>query len=246
MRLPLSSSRITKGVSLGVISTVSLYALTLALAEPARSFAASSSQNVVVSLDVANDITNTCTTPVSLGTITRTGDTGLYNGSKKTTCTVSTNNALGYNLTWIIQTGTGTLGARTGTGHLNGFTAGNRIQPITNAGGTYNAPTTPAQMTTAAPPSTAGGVQNSARWAGRLSSTSTTPGGGAVTWGADGASETYLRVSTGSAVQIANRTSATTASGDLQNVGFRAIIHGTAIVPTDTYKATVIFTATTN
>lgn len=246
MRLPLSHSRIAKGVSLGVVSTVSLYALTLAFAEPIRSFAAQSSQSVVVSLTVANDISNSCTTPVSLGTITRTGDTGLYDGSKKTTCTVSTNNATGYNLTWIINTGTGAAGARTGTGHLNGFTAGNRIQPINNNGGTYNAPTTPAEMSTSNPPSTAGGVQNAARWAGRLSSTSTTTGGGAVTWGADGASETYLRVSTGSTVQIANRATATTASGDLQNIGFRAIIHGTAIVPTDTYKATVVFTATTN
>ena len=238
----ISPSRAARVFTVGLAATVSLYALVLAFAEPLRSFAATSSQNVVVSLTVANDISNSCTTPVSLGTITRTGDTGtIPTGGRTTVCYVSTNNSTGYNLTWIINTGTGAAGARTGTGHLNGFVAGNLIRPLFNTNNT-----TPAVMDTAVADTTAGGVLNSARWAGRLSSTSTTAAGGSVTWGADGVSETYLRVATGSAVQIANRTTPTTGTGDTQRVGFRAIIHGTAIVPTDVYKATVVFTATTN
>jgi hypothetical protein len=92
----------------------------------------------------------------------------------------------------------------------------------------------------------AGGVQNSARWAARLSSTSTTTGGGSVTWGSDSVADTWLRVATGSSVNIASRGSATSLGGDTENIGFRAIIHGTAIVPNDTYRATVTLTAISN
>src|SRR6187549_499335 len=84
MHSPLSRSRFTKGISLGVVSTVSLYSLTLGFAEPTRSFAATDSENVVVTLNVANDISNVCTTPVSLGTITRTGDTGVFDDTHDT------------------------------------------------------------------------------------------------------------------------------------------------------------------
>ncbi len=233
--------RAIRTVTVGIAAAISLYALVLVLAEPLRSFAAEDIENVVVSVTVASDISNTCTTPVSLGTITRTGDTGVFDDTHDTHCTITTNNTTGYNLTWLISTGTGAAGARTGTGHLNGFVAGNRINPLFNTNNT-----TPAVMDTGVAPTSAGGVQNSARWAARLSSTSTTAGGGSVTWGADGASETYLRVATGSAVQIANRTSQTSIAGDVEKINFRAIIHGTAIVPTDTYKGTVTFTATTN
>ena len=237
----LSPQRLTRTFTVGIAATVCLYALVLAFAEPIHSFAASDSENVVVSLTVASDISNTCTSPVSLGTIIRTGDTGVFDGTHDTACTVTTNNATGYNLTWLIATGTGAAGARTGTGHLNGYTAGNRVKALLNTNNT-----TPAVMDTAVADTSAGGVQNSARWAARVSSTSTTAGGGSVTWGSDGASETYLRVATGSAVQIANRATQTTVAGDTEKVNFRAIINGTAIVPSDTYKATVVFTATTN
>jgi hypothetical protein len=221
--------------TVGIAATVALYALVLAFAEPTRSLAAAQTSNVVVSLTVAADITNSCTSPVNLGTITRTGDTGTYHSSGATVCTIQTNNSRGYNLTWIITTGTGAAGARTGTGHLNGYTASNRIQAFGT--GSTTAFMQPIPFT----------VTNDARWAGRLSSTSTTTGGGTVSWGADGGgTEKWLRVSTGSTVQIANRTTQTAVAGDSENVGFRAAINGTAIVPTDTYKATVVFTATTN
>ena len=193
-------------------------------------------------------LTMTCTTPAALGTIVRTGDTSVngcsstgYCASNSTTCTIDTNSAAGYALSWIISTGTGAAGARTGTGHLNGFAAGNRIVALYNTNNT-----TPAVMDAAVAPTTAGGVLNNARWAARLSSTSTTTGGGSVTWGSDGVSDTWLRVATGSSVNIANRTSATGPGGDVEKIGFRVIINGTAIVPNDTYRATVTLTAITN
>ena len=229
-------------LTVGIAAAASLYVLVLACAEPLRSLAASSNSSVDVTLTVAADISNSCTSPVSLGTITRTGDSSVvvcsatgYCSTNKTVCTISTNNTTGYALSWLIQTGTGSAGARTGTGHLNGYSStSNRIAPFGTGSTTQS--TQPRTFS----------ISNDARWAARLSSTSTTTGGAGQSWGTDGTSDTWLRVATGSAVNIASRTTQTSAGGDTQNIGFRAIIHGTAIVPTDTYKATVVFTATTN
>jgi hypothetical protein len=237
MILSLPAHRFIRVITVGITAAVCLYALLIVLAEPMRGFAASDSENVVVSLTVAADIANSCTTPVALGTITRTGDTGLYSDSRATTCTITTNNTTGYTLSWLISTGTGAAGARTGTGYLNGFTSGNRVAPFGT--GSTVAAMQPIPMS----------VTNDARWAGRLSAASTTTGGAGKDWGADTGvtgTEKWLRVGTGSAVNISTRTTQTSVAGDVQKVGFRAIINGTAIVPTDTYKATVIFTATTN
>jgi hypothetical protein len=243
----LSAERRTRVLTVGIAATVSLYALVLVCAEPLRSFAASSSSDVAVSLIVANSISNSCTSPVSLGTITRTGDTSVnvcaatgYCSTNKTVCTVVTNNSTGYALSWLVSTGTGSAGARTGTGWLNGFAStANRIAPLGTGSTTMNKQ--PIAMVAGA-----GTVNNDARWAARLSSTSTTVGGAGIGWGTDGTSDTWLRVATGSAVNIANRATQTSGGGDTENIGFRAIIHGTAIIPTDTYKATVTVTATTN
>lgn len=182
---------------------------------------------------------------MSLGTITRTGDTSFntcaaygYCSTNASTCTVVTNNTLGYTLAWQILSGTGAAGSRTGTGHLNGYIAGNRIKALKPA-----VSNTPEAFTNQTPTAN---VTNDARWAARLSSTSTTTGGAGVTWGANGTNDTWLNIGTGSALNIANRGSETSPSGDVELIGFRAIINGTAIVPTDTYKATVTFTATSN
>jgi hypothetical protein len=247
METLLSPQRRIRVVTVGIAATVSLYALILVFGEPLRSFAIGSSSNVDVTLNVANAIANTCTSPVSLGSIVRTGDTSVntcaatgYCSTNKTVCTISTNNSTGYTLSWIVSTGTGSAGARTGTGWLNGFASTvNRIAPLGTGSTTMNGQ--PTAMVAGA-----GTVNNDARWAARLSSTSTTPNGSTKAWGADGTSDTWLRVATGSAVNIASRTTQTSISGDIENIGFRAIIHGTAIVPTDTYKAAVTFTATTN
>ncbi len=244
----LAPQRRIRVFTVGIAAAVSLYAIVLVCAEPLRSLAAFSSSDVVVSLTVAEDISNSCSSPVSLGTITSTGDSSNNSGgcgatgycaNRKTTCTIISNNIDGYTLSWVVSTGTGAAGARTGTGYLNGFTAGNRIAPLGTGSTTMNKQ--PIAMTAGV-----GTLNNGARWAGRLSSTSTTTGGAGLAWGADGVSDTWLRVATGSAVNIAASTTATSVSGDTENIGFRAIIHGTAIVPSDVYKATVTFTATTN
>jgi hypothetical protein len=47
-------------------------------------------------------------------------------------------------------------------------------------------------------------------------------------------------------VNIANATTRTSVSGDIENIGFRVIIHGSAIVPNDQYKAAVTMTALPN
>ncbi len=256
MRTSLSTNRRVRVVTVGIAATVSLYAMVLVLAEPMRSLAASAAANVKVSVTVAAAISNNCTnndtsTPLTLGTITRTGDTannadgncttgstGYFCSTHATTCTIITNNSTGYTFNWAVTTGTGAAGARTGTGHLNGYVAGNRIRALKP--GAVNTP----ENFNFTPTSN---VTNDARWAGRLSSTSTTATGASVSWGSDGPStDLWLNVATGAGLNIAKRNSQTAVAGDSEVIGFRAIIHGTAIVPTDTYRATVVFTATTN
>ncbi len=242
----LTPGRFIRIWTVGIAATVSLYILVVFLAEPLHGLAStSSSSTTVVSVTVAAAISNSCTASVSLGTITRTGDTSFntcagygYCATNASTCTITTNNTLGYTLSWLVATGTGAAGARTGTGHLNGYVPGNRIKALKPA-----VSGTPEDFTNETPTAN---VTDDARWAARLSSTSTTTGGAGITWGADGTHDTWLNVGTGSAVNISNRSNYTSSGGDLQKIGFRAIINGTSIVPTDTYKATVTFTATTN
>lgn len=226
--------------TVGLAASVSLYAIVIGAAEPLRSLAAAASDDTVVSLTVAATITNTCDTTLSIGTITGTGDSSTNNGydtSDDTTCTVITNNETGYTFGWLVQTGTGAAGARTGTGHMNGFVSGNRISPLRPAvSGTPEIFNTSTISTT------------DARWAGRLSSNSTTATGAGMHWGTDvnGANDRWLNVATGSTVNIAKRNSETSISGDTELIAFRAIIGTSKIQPTDTYKVTVVFTATTN
>ncbi len=179
-----------------------------------------------------------CTGSVNMGSIVQTGDTSVnvcgstgYCASNAAACTVVTDGDAGYGLHWTITSGTGALGGRTGTGHLNGFVAGRRILAYTPG-----AARTPETMT----------VSNDARWAARLSSTSTTATGSGISWGTDGTSDRWLNVGTGSSVMIAKRTTRTSVAGDTENIGFRTIIQGAVIVPTDTYKATVTITVLTN
>ncbi len=237
--------RVLRAWNVGATATALLYCLMVVAAEPARSLAATSSSNSVVSVIVADSLSNSCTASVSLGTITRTGDTSFntcaaygFCATNATTCTIVTNNISGYTLTWLVATGTGAAGSRTGTGHLNGYVAGNRIRALTPA-----VAGTPEAFSNQVPTAN---VTNDARWAARLSSTSTTTGGAGIAWGSDGTNDTWLNVGTGSAVAIASRATPTGGAGDSEVIGFRAVLNGSVIVPTDTYKATVTFTATTN
>jgi len=226
--------------TVGLAATVSLYAIVVAVAEPLRTLAASSQSSTIVSLTVAATISNSCTSTLNIGTITGTGDSSSNNGydsGDATACTVITNNQTGYTFGWQVTTGTGAAGARTGTGHMNGFVAGNRLAPLKPS-----VASTPEILNTSTISTT------DSRWAGRLSSTSTTNTGAGLHWGTDvnGANDRWLNVATGSTINIAKRNSVTTSGGDTENVGFRAIIGTSKIQPTDTYKVTVVFTATTN
>ncbi len=236
----LPSHRRLRVWTVGLSATISLYALVIGVAEPLKSLAATAQDDTIVSLTVAATITNSCDATLNIGTITGTGDSSSNNGydtSDDTTCTVITNNQTGYTFGWQVTTGTGAAGARTGTGHMNGFVSGNRIAPLKPA-----VASTPEVFNTSTISTT------DSRWAGRLSSNSTTATGAGMHWGTDvnGAADRWLNVATGSTINIAKRNSVTSASGDTELIAFRAIIGTSKIQPTDTYKVTVVFTATTN
>jgi len=211
-------------LTVGLAALLSLYAMMLFLAEPLRVLGAADSESVVVNLIVAAAISNTCTTPVSLGTITGTGDSGAYNASRATACTVITNNSLGYTLAWRVTTGSG----GTSTGYMI-----NQYEDTI-------APFSPAVVST---PETWSVAAAASEWGARLSSTSTTVNTG--TWGTDASSEKWLNVGTGSTVTIATRNTETSGAGDTENVGFRGEIGASKSQPTGNYTVTVIFTATT-
>jgi hypothetical protein len=166
-------------------------------------------------------------------------------------CTPITNNSLGYTLSWIIQSGSGAPAIHAnctsaapcyGTGHLlsNNVTSGypDAILAFDRKGSHVN---NPGQFD-----STTIGTGSGARWAARLRANSTTTGGGDVTWGADGSTEGFLNVATGSAVNIARRSNPTSGAGDNENFLFKVVIPSGAFKPTGTYKATVHFTVTDN
>jgi hypothetical protein len=84
------------------------------------------------------------------------------------------------------------------------------------------------------------------RWAARLRSNSSTTGGASVTWGTDGATEGYLNVATGSAVNIAKRTTETASTGDVENFSYKVVIPASVFQPTGTYRATIVYTVVDN
>lgn len=235
----LSRQRQTRVWTVGIAATIALYGLAMVLAEPLRGFAASSQSTTVVSFVVADTLANNCTATLNIGTITGTGDSAAggdwFGDGDYTTCTVQTNNSTGYTLGWLVATGTGAAGSRTGTGHMNGYVAGHRIAPYKPA-----ATSVPEAFTVST---------TDARWAGRLSSSgSTTNTGAGLHWGADSPAGTdrWLNVATGSTVNIAKRNSQTAPGGDSEKIGFRAKIGSSYLQPTDIYNVIVTFTAVTN
>lgn len=175
---------------------------------------------------VSTGMSMSCDGAVSLGTLQGNGDTGIYSTARKTTCTIHTANALGYNLHWQVRTGSG--GTSTGRLISENEDTIRQYKPLV-AG-------TPEVWNVAA---------GSGAWGGRLSSTSTTFS--SATWGTDGsnATEKWLNVATGGLV-IANRTTATGPGGDVQNIGFRLEIGSSVTQPAGIYRAVVVLTATTN
>lgn len=245
----MSRQRRERAMSIGVIATVVLYMLVVLVAEPLRALGATTA-DTVVQFVVTGALSLDCSSSSTLGSAAGNGTTGT--GAMATAyCTPSTNNALGYTLSWIIQTGSGapaihanctSVATCYGTGHLlsNNVTSGypDVIQAFDRKLGHIN---NPGRFD-----STTIGTGSGARWAGRLRGNSTTTGGASVTWGADGATEGFLNVATGSTVNIAKRNTPTSGAGDTENFLFKVVIPSGAFQPTGTYKATVRFTVTDN
>lgn len=244
-----SEKRAEKALVLAVSSTVLLYLLLILVAEPLRAFGATTA-DTVVQFQVTGALSMSCSASSTLGSAVGTGTSGT--GSMATAyCQPSTNNSLGYTLSWIIQTGSGAPAVHAactsttpcyGTGHLlsNNVTSGypDVILAFDRKGSHVNQP---GQFD-----STTIGTGSGSRWAARLRANSTTTAGASVTWGSDGASEGFLNVGTGSAVNIVKRSSPTSGAGDIENFLFKVVIPSGSFQPTGTYKATIRFTATDN
>ena len=236
-------------LSVGFSATLALYGLVVFVAEPLRVLGATAA-DTIVQFTVTSALSVTCSSTSTLGSAAGNGTSGT--GAMATaSCVPITNNSLGYTLSWIIQTGSGAPAVHAnctstatcfGTGHLlnTNVTAGypDVIRAFDRQGVHMNVP--------GRFDSTTIGSGSGSRWAARLRASSTTPGGGTVSWGADGATEGFLNVATGSAINIAKRTTETTSTGDIQNFLFKVVIPSGAFQPTGTYKSTIRFTVVDN
>ena len=251
----LSADRRIRVLSVGLSATIALYAIVVLVAEPLRSLAQTSDETLVT-FTVTSALSVNCSTSSTTGSAAGNGTSGT-GAFATSTCTPITNNALGYTLSWVIASGSGVSpsvnagcnSATTcfGTGHLlsNNVTSGVpdaiRSMRIRTTGDTYW-DTRPRILNNTTVPAGSG-----ARWGGRLRAISSTPGGGAITWGPDtDEAETYLHVNTGSAVNIAKRTTETLAGGDSQFLLWKVVIPSGTFQPTGTYRARVLFTVTDN
>jgi hypothetical protein len=250
----LSEERRTRVFTVGISAAFLLYLLVVLIAEPLRTFANTTAATWVSFEVLGTDslvCDNAATIPPAIAGVTASsGNTVL------SVCTVRTNNSAGYSLTWIISTSTGTLtppctqASRTvdgcyGTGHLMNTNVTNgkpdlilAMKPSVTGANGYKYPYRLDNITNVS--------ASGARWGARLSSISTTTGGGDVTWGSDSATEGYVPVATGSAINIAKRNSPTSADGDLEYIRWKAIVPSGVFVPTGTYKTYVQFTETAN
>jgi hypothetical protein len=228
----LSAERRLRVLTVGVCASIALYVLLAFVAEPIRSLAATATDDVEVQLTInealslgcdgtdANTVFDT-TEPVSLGSITYSGDTGAPTFTamdKSAWCYVKTNNTAGYTLGWHIASGSG--GTRTGylisqfEDYIAPFGAGSG-----NATATWSVTAT------------------DARWGGRVSSTSSGSQTGPYQFGTDGGSEKWARVKTGATVAIRRSVAESQhGSGDLIKIGFRAQVGTTITQPAGLYK----------
>jgi hypothetical protein len=237
----LSAERMSRAMTVGITAAVGLYFFAAVVAEPLHSFAAASdSETAVVQLTMASAIGLACDAnndgspgsgeTLSLGTITYSGDTGVYSNSRAVACRVQTNSTTGYTLGWRVASGSG----GTKTGHL--ISQYNDIITAFGTGSAINY-TKPWELNPT-------NNTNDSRWGGRVSSTSSGSDVTPMLWGTDGASEKWARVKTGSTLTIRQSIHPSqTGSGDLIRIGFRAQVGSTKVQPTGTYRAAVTFTA---
>lgn len=208
--------RVIRNVSVLLVATV--FVLSTFFYGVGRVNAAAAASTVTVNLTVGATISNSCTSPVTMGGITGTGQSAL--ATNTTTCTVITNNSTGYNLVWQASAAT-----------------------MSNGLGDTIAAYTPGSVDTPEVWSVAGA---DSEWGGHLGSTSTTVN--TTTWGvADTyAGGKWVNVKSTGTFQIANRTTDTAAGGDSEVVWFGAEVGASHFQPTGTYTVNVTFTATTN
>lgn len=239
--MSLSSERRIRAITVGFTAVAGLYLMAAFIAEPMRGFA-SLSETAIVQVTVASAIGFSCDAngdnsrgsgeTLSLGTITFTGDTGVYSDNRAVKCRVVTNNITGYTVGWRVVTGSG----GTATGHL--ISQYEDVIPPFGTGSASNYTKT-WELNPA-------GTQNDARWGGRVSSTSSGSDVAPMLWGTDASSEKWARVKTGATLTIRQSTTASqSGSGDLIKIGFRAQIGTLKSQATGTYQTTVTFTAAT-
>jgi hypothetical protein len=237
----LSPGRSIRVVTVGLAALAALYLMAVMIAEPLRGFAQDSETAIVtvtvnsaigLACDANGDNRNSSGETLSLGTITFTGDTGVYSDNRAVKCRVVTNNSAGYTLGWRNTFGSG----GTATGHMI-----NQFEDVIQAFGTGSASNY--TKTWELNPTN---NQNDSRWGGRVSSTSSGSDVSPMLWGTDGVSEKWARVKTGSTLTIRQSSvESQGGSGDLIKIGFRAHIGTLKVQPTGTYETRVTFTAAT-
>jgi len=252
--ISLSADRRARVVSVALAAAASLYFILALVAEPLGSYPAyaltTATGTTVLSVTVTGAASISCTASASLGSISGNTASPTGTGAMGTSqCTVITNNTTGYNLNWVIKTGSGDsrgtsngiTGGRYGTGHMlnMSLTGGfpDAIQAFARKGGHVSVPFRFDYSTGANGANITSG--SGSRWAGRLRGNSTTVGGGTVSWGSDSATEGFLNVGTGYAVQVAKRTSETSSTGDVENFLWKVLIPASTFQPTGTYKVEV-------
>ena len=205
----------------GEVAKSNNYRLTDSIGEPVIGFGSTANYKLESgyrhSESAQGILSFSCSSTVNLGSVVGTGQkTG--SGS----CTVVTDVAAGYNLSWAVLSGSG------------GVSTGSLISE-------YNDVIAPFVPSVADMPNTWSVAASSAAWGARLSSRSTDTAG---EWGTDGSSDKWLNVAT-VARSIISRATPTSGGGSTEIMQFRAEVGPSSFKPTGTYRSTVTLTAVT-
>ncbi len=203
-----------KKIGLSLMSVLCLFAMTPC------AFATSANDDVTIDVDVTATISLTCgggTTPVTvtMEAIAGQGFSTHTATQNSTTCTVITNNTLGYDLEWQATAANLVSGSDT-------------IIPITTSG-------TPAVWPT---------ISATNGWGGKVGTT-TTEDYNSTTWGTGDnydANGKWVQVPT-SSTKFTEKNTATDGDGHITRIMFGAEVGETNITPTGTYTQTVTITA---
>ncbi len=206
----------------GEVAKSNNYRLTDSLGEPIVGFGATANYKLESgyrhSESAQGTLSFSCSSTVNLGSVVGTGQ---MTGSGS--CTVVTDVAAGYNLSWAVLSGSG------------GVSTGSLISE-------YNDVIAPFVPSVADTPNTWSVAASSAAWGARLSSRSTDTAG---EWGTDGSSDKWLNVVATVTRSIISRATPTSGGGSTEIMQFRAEVGPSSFKPTGTYRSTVTLTAVT-